>query len=115
MSLRSPFDLFSRLPALASLLEKPDRNSKLPRHTVIHGLLAASRSLAAGTLGLKAKSSGPANVVLVVVDGPEAALDVVSDMRAFMAVEEAAQPHAAAGKDNGAKAAPRKSKVQKDV
>ena len=50
MSVRSPFELFSRLPALSTILETPETK---PKQFVIHGLLGAARSLAAGTMLMK--------------------------------------------------------------
>ena len=99
----SPFESLTRLPALEPFLQGGGTRT----HAVIHGLIGSSRSLAAAAVGLGHKESGlgvspkrssgtpkplsRTRIVLIVVDGPETALDTVSDLRAFLACEEAVQ------------------------
>src|SRR5262245_43559774 len=107
MSIRSPFESMSRLPATARLLEQLSGNAQ-PVHAALSGLLGAARSLQAGALGLGRKVSGvPSSTILAVVDGPESALDVVADLRAFIAIDEAA--HVAA------KSPSKRTAVQKET
>ncbi|MGD0093459.1 MAG: CarD family transcriptional regulator, partial [Planctomycetota bacterium] len=98
MSSRSPFACVAALPELAALLRRPPVGA--PIHIVALGLLGAARSLVAGALGLArghalplpppARGGGrrPLSVVLVVVDGPETALDTIADLRSFMALHD---------------------------
>src|SRR5579862_3593529 len=92
----SPFESLIRLPALSTFVrDHPDAGPRV--HAAIHGLIGASRPLAAAAIGL-AQSCGaggppafPTRVALIAVEGPEAALDAVADLRAFIAAEEAVQ------------------------
>jgi len=89
---RSPFARVADLPFLTPL--RHSETAAGSHHLVITGLLGAARSLVTGALGisrsgaLQQKPRGVA-VVLVVVEGPESALDIVSDLRALMSVHEA--------------------------
>jgi len=91
----SPFESMMRLPALAPFLSAGASRT----HAVVHGLIGSSRSLAAASIGLSRENAGRKSkekthrtrIVLIVVDGPETALDTVADMRAFLACEEAVQ------------------------
>ena len=94
MTFSSPFALVADLPPLASFKNKAARQN---RHVALSGLLGASRALVSGALGLsrsagvgKQNHSTPysTSVVLMIVDGPEAALDAVSDLRAFMSLHQ---------------------------
>jgi len=100
MSVRSPFERAAALPELAALRGASSTGG--PRHVVALGLLGAARSLVAGALGLaRGKAVPPTplspprgagktspSLVLMVVDGPETALDTVADLRSFMALHE---------------------------
>ena len=95
MSARSPFELVAKLPELSVFQDK--RNPSLRTHVALTGLIGASRSLLSGALGQARHKQPTANteqpaVVLLVVDGPEAALDAVADLRAFVGLDEAAVP-----------------------
>ena len=107
MSVGSPFYAAAALPQLAALRGVSAAGG--PRHVVVLGLLGAARSLVAGALGLargkalpltpdSLRSSRPSphggegkrppSVVVMVVDGPETALDTVADLRSFMALHD---------------------------
>ena len=87
MASTSPFEFALRLPAVEALA-----GGRV--HIAIDGLLGAARPLITGAVGLAQtftpkKRGAKTKVVLLVVDGPEAALDAVGDLRAFLAAEEA--------------------------
>ena len=87
MSLRLPFSRVLELPALGSFL----RGSATSRdHLCIAGLHGAARSLLAGALA-RAVSASARRAVVLVTDTPDAALDALADVRAFVALEESAQ------------------------
>src|SRR6185295_15413610 len=89
MSFVSPFESAARLPALAAFIR--EKHEAGPRvHAAIHGLIGASRRLSAAAIGLS-QPSPRTRVVMIVVDGPEAALDAVADLRAFIACEEVSE------------------------
>ena len=92
MSLRSPFSFVSDLPALVALRRAgasvQNAGTTKRTHSVIAGLVGASRSLVAGELGLARTAENCCSVVLIVVDGPEAALDTLADLRTFIALQE---------------------------
>src|SRR5262245_39102127 len=82
----SPFESIAGLPSISAF--SGDANA----HAAIHGLLGASRSLAIGALGLlkaQERASPETSIVVAAVDGPESALDLVGDLRAFLALDEA--------------------------
>jgi transcription-repair coupling factor len=110
MSVRSPFIAGAGLSELAALLQ-PGAGAGAKTHVAVTGLLGASRSLVTGALGLAragvlsaARHPSPVtrhpspvtrhpslpSVVLLVVDGPETALDAVADLRAFLALHQMA-------------------------
>lgn len=95
MSIRSPFELVSELQELTAFKAKSRAATGARRtHSVVTGLLGGARSLVAGSLGLlrvSRKTTGSPPVVLLVVEGPEAALDAIADLRAMVAVDEAAK------------------------
>ena len=97
MAVRTPFERLCALPSLAPFAHRGSQT----RHAVLSGLLGASRSLLAGALGLarsgaicagdkRASKKDGTSVVLFVVEGPEAALDALNDLRTFTALHEAA-------------------------
>src|SRR6185295_5792475 len=79
----SPFESLTRLPALAPFLQSGGARTR----AALSGLIGAARPLAAASIGLGAKQDA-SRVVLYLVEGPEAALDAVADLRAFLACEE---------------------------
>ncbi|MCZ7645005.1 MAG: hypothetical protein M5U26_06930 [Planctomycetota bacterium] len=111
----SPFGRVAKLPALdafcrrippAAGAARPSGEAPACLHATVKGLLGAANSLAVGAVALgrsEAEGAPKPVVVLAVVEGPEAALDLLADLRAFRAVEEseagaheATRPHAQA-------------------
>jgi hypothetical protein len=112
MSVRSPFIAAAGLSELAALLQ-PGAGAGAKTHVAVTGLLGASRSLVTGALGLAragaitaethhsslithhssslTRHPSPPSVVLLVVDGPETALDAIADLRAFLALHQMAE------------------------
>ena len=107
MTPQTPFEALLELHALEPFLRAQGRRT----HAIFRDLIGSARPLAAAALGLahtsqmgvtkqtRASTKSPAapvpgsgtRVVLYIVDGPEAALDVAADLRAFLASEEAIQ------------------------
>ena len=114
MSVRSPFHVVAPLPFLAPFTETKGTSPRT--HAVVSGLLGASRALVAGSAGISrgAKFQGGTQVVVLVLEGPEAGLDAISDLRAFMSLHESkavtppVESKGSAHPGNG-----RRSKIQK--
>ena len=83
--------LFARVSEIADLETFKQHKAGKPLHAAVTGLIGASRSLVAGALGRLRVSAKPSAVVLI-VDGPESALDAIADLRAFVALEEKLHP-----------------------
>src|ERR1700732_3014676 len=83
--------LFARVSGISDLETFKQHKAGKPLHAAVSGLIGASRSLVAGALGRLRVNSQPSGVVLV-VEGPEAALDAIADLRAFVALEEKLHP-----------------------
>jgi len=90
---KSPFARVALLSHFSALV-RPDVSGKRRHHVFTH-LLGAARNVAAGGLALargdalEGKRPAKTSVVLMLVDGPDAALDVVTDLRAFVSLHEA--------------------------
>ncbi|GMV82716.1 MAG: transcription-repair-coupling factor [Planctomycetota bacterium] len=61
----------------------------LSRRAAVRGLLGAAQSLAVGAVALARGATQRPGLVLAVVEGPDEALDLQADLRAFRAAEEA--------------------------
>jgi transcription-repair coupling factor (superfamily II helicase) len=85
-------------------------------HRVFTHLLGAARNLAAGGLALsRSKSTKGSSLTLVVVDGPDAALDVVTDLRALVALHEAVTNGAETSGGSGAKKGKSAEKIARNA
>ena len=76
-------------PAAGPSVEGSSGEGKVCLQGSAHGLIGASRSAAIGALARARQRHS--RVVLAVVDGPDSAMDVVSDLRAFLRVEQTEQ------------------------
>jgi transcription-repair coupling factor (superfamily II helicase) len=113
MSVRSPFHVAASLPFLAPFIETKGASPRV--HSVVSGLLGASRALVAGAAGIARGENfrSGASVVVLVVEGPEAGLDAISDLRAFMSLHKAKATPSSESKGSANSGNGRRPKIQK--
>ncbi len=108
MSAISPFQRVAQLPALGGYFIAGKKQGS-PHSGAVSGLRGAARSLAIGALARGRHKPGRCSVVLAIVDGPETALDMLGDLRAFRAAEESQAAHGMLHHANDDSASPSRS------